>query len=61
MKLTEVTCREAVYHDGKKSLTTKDAALELHPSGVLIQVKGRIRILVPFSNVLWVGVEAARP
>lgn len=56
MKLTTVTCRDAVYHGGMKTITAADGTLELHQAGVLVQVKGRSKILTPWSNVLWVGV-----
>lgn len=57
MKILEVAFREAVYFHGKKSLSAEAGTMELHPAGVLVQEKGRKRVLVPFSNVLWLGVE----
>lgn len=55
MKFNEVAFRDHVYFHGKKSYS---GPIELHPVGVLIQEEGRKRVLVPFSNVLWIGVEA---
>ena len=58
LRITGVTCRDGVYFDGKKTLQAKEGALlEIHQQGVLAQMSGRARLLIPFANVLWMQVE----
>lgn len=59
-KVLSVRVRDSVYHGGHQTIAAKDCSkMEFHPAGVLLALKGKGTIVVPFSNILWVEVDGS--
>lgn len=56
-KVSSVTFRHGVSFNGKKTWDARDAEIKLHPTGVILYAKPYGKMLVPYSNVLWMSVE----